>query len=87
MKPIIIGVDTGNRCIKTVHNVFVSGINKQKAKPIQSKEVLKYNDEYYTLTKKRVNYLQDKTENDEYFALTLFGIAKELKFRGIKPSY
>ena len=69
MKPIIIGVDTGNRCIKTVHNVFVSGINKQKAKPIQSKEVLKYNDEYYTLTKKRVNYLQDKTENDEYFAL------------------
>ena len=67
MKPIIIGVDTGNRCIKTVHNVFVSGINKQKAKPIQSKEVLKYNDEYYTLTKKRVNYLQDKTENDEYF--------------------
>lgn len=86
MKPIIIGVDTGNRCIKTVHNVFVSGINKQKAKPIQSKEVLKYNDEYYTLTKKRVNYLQDKTENDEYFALTLFGIAKELKFRGIKPS-
>lgn len=45
MKPIIIGVDTGNRCIKTVHNVFVSGINKQKAKPIQSKEVLKYNDD------------------------------------------
>ena len=37
MKPIIIGVDTGNRCIKTVHNVFVSGINKQKAKPIQIK--------------------------------------------------
>ena len=32
MKPIIIGVDTGDRCIKTVHNVFVSGINKETSK-------------------------------------------------------
>lgn len=80
---IIIGVDTGNRCIKTANNIFVSGVIESHNPPIQRKNVLAYDGKYYMLTQKRISYLQDKTQNDEYFALTLFAIAEELKIRRI----
>ena len=79
----VIGVDTGNKCIKTVNNVFISGVKSHAIKPAISDEVLEYKGVYYTLTSERIAYLQDKTETDEYFILTLFAIAKELNHRKI----
>ncbi len=79
----VIGVDTGNKCIKTVNHVFVSGIKSHGIKPAISDEVLEYKGVYYTLTSERIAYLQDKTETEEYFILTLFAIAKELNSRNI----
>lgn len=82
-KSIIIGVDTGNRCMKTAHCVFVSGVKQShKEMPFRS-GVLEYKDAYYMLSQKRVTYLQDKTMSDEYFILILFAVMKELKSRGL----
>ena len=83
MEPIFIGVDTGNRCIKTASNVFVAGVKVSEKEPAFKIDTLIYNNVYYTLTHDRVAYLQDKTESEEYFALTLFAIAKELEEREI----
>lgn len=79
----VIGVDTGNKCIKTVNHIFVSGVKSHVNKPAISDEILEYKNVYYTLTSERVAYLQDKTETEEYFILTLFAIAKEMITRGI----
>jgi len=80
---VIIGVDTGNRCIKTINHTFVAGLVEYAMRPPIYSEVLEYNGKYYTLTNERLSYLEDKTESDEYFILTLFAIAKEIKTRGI----
>lgn len=80
---LIIGVDTGNRCIKTANHVFVSGVKKSNVEMPFQQGVLKFNDNYYMLSQERVIYLQDKTESEEYFVLALYAIAKELETRGI----
>lgn len=80
---VIIGVDTGNRCIKTVNHAFVAGIIEHVLKPPMSSEVLEYNGKYYTLTSERISYLEDKTESEDYFILALFAISKEIITRKI----
>ena len=37
----------------------------------------------YSLTEKRISYLRDKTEDERFYVLTLFAIAKELERAGI----
>ena len=83
---IIIGVDTGNRCIKTASQVFISGLKESNKEMPFKHGILHYNRKYFMLSQKRISYLQDKTESDEYFVLTLFAIAKEIDKRNIDTS-
>lgn len=81
---IVIGVDTGNRCIKTKNFSFVSGLVAYNSQPLMTDEYVKYNGTYYALTNDRIAYMEDKTETEDFFILTLFAIAKELKHRCIQ---
>jgi len=75
----IIGVDTGNACMKTANYTFVSGLTAHAdIKPAISTEVLFYEGNYYSLNPNRLPYTKNKTENENYFILTLFAMAKEL---------
>lgn len=47
--------------------------------PGEQEEVIYYNGQYYRTVRKRISYMEDKTEDDRYFILTLFAIAKELE--------
>lgn len=80
MSAIVIGIDTGNGCIKTAHEVFVCGMKTQETAPsaIFSKDILEYNGLFYSLSSTPFAYQNDKTTNDNAFILSLFGIAKEL---------
>ena len=42
-------------------------------------EILEYGGKYWTLSGRRLSYMRDKTQDDRYFILTLFAIAKELE--------
>lgn len=79
---MLIGVDHGNKQIKTVHcSPFISGLQQSIAKPFGN-EILKYRGLYYTLPDKRIPYRKDKTEDDRFFILTLFAIGREIEARG-----
>lgn len=80
---IRIGVDNGNKNTKTVHSVFNTGIVAYEQKPEITDEWLKYNDMYYCLSQERIGYTKNKTTDERFFLLTLFGIAKELIFRNV----
>ena len=45
-----------------------------------------WNGKYYSLTERRISYLRDKTEDDRFFILTLFAIAKELEYRDVSET-
>lgn len=77
---MVIGIDHGNSQIKTLHTVFTAGITTHgQSKPPMSAEVVHFEGNYYSISSTRSDYMRDKTENIDYFILTLFAIAKELK--------
>lgn len=75
---MLIAVDHGNKQIKTVHcELFVSGLLESTTRPF-GRNILKYRDKFYSLSNQRIPYKRDKTEDERFFVLTLFGIAEEI---------
>ncbi len=79
---MLIAIDHGNYAIKTVNHSFVSGLSEHTVKPPMTDEILEYSGRYWTLSGRRLSYMRDKTQDDRYFILTLFAIAKELESSG-----
>jgi len=79
---MLIAIDHGNYAIKTPNFNFVSGLSEHTVKPPMTEEVLEYEGRFWTLSGKRFSYMRDKTQDDHYFILSLFAIAKELEAAG-----
>lgn len=76
---MLIAIDHGNYAIKTPHFSFVAGLSEHMVKPPLAEDVLEYAGKYWTLSGHRVPYMRDKTQDDRYFILSLFAIARELQ--------
>lgn len=76
---MLISIDHGNYAIKTPNFSFVAGLSEHTVKPPLSEEILEYEGKYWTLSSQRLSYMRDKTQDDRYFILSLFAIAKELE--------
>ena len=73
---MMIPIDHGNRNMKTEQFIFTSGLVESDSRPALG-EYLYYDGRYYALTEQRIPYMRDKTADDRFFILTLFGIAME----------
>lgn len=75
-----IGIDHGNGNMKTENIVFPCGFKVQETKPssLFAKDIIEYNEMFYSLTTNRNSYSTDKTKTNDAFILTLFSIAKEI---------
>lgn len=76
---MIIAVDHGNSAIKTENFVFPSALSQHTVAPPMAKELLEYGGHYWSLSGDRIPYNRNKTTDEQFFILTLFAIAKELK--------
>lgn len=76
-----VAIDTGNKSIKTVNNIFVAGVSEQATEPTMSAKTdwIRYEGAYYVLSGLRGGYLKDKSKDNRYFILALFGVVKELE--------
>lgn len=78
---MIISVDTGNKQIKTKHEVFAAGITEDDVAPwAQGADFMRMNKKYYTLCSSRNSYMRDKTESERYYQLTMMAVVKELEY-------
>ncbi len=76
---MLVAIDHGNRLVKGLHfEPFISGLTESEVRPF-GVNVLKYQGKYYQLSDQRIPYRRDKTEDDRFFILTLFGIANEIE--------
>lgn len=80
----IIGIDHGNRNMKTANTIFTAAVQPIQTKPDSLENILEYQDRYYYIggqvpEKERV----DKTENEDYYLLTLAALAQELRHRNL----
>lgn len=80
---MIISVDHGNKSVKTPNRLFTSGIIETDSRLGVQADTIFWGGKYYSLTEKRISYMRDKTEDDRFYALTLFAIAGELEGAGI----
>ena len=79
---MLIAMDHGNKQCKLVRSApFISGLTESEVRPF-GPDVLKYKEKYYQISGQRIPYRRDKTEDDRFFILTLFGIAKEIEATG-----
>jgi plasmid segregation protein ParM len=86
----IISIDHGNRLIKSSHQVFPASFVESNHLPAIGGDVLNYDGKTYTLVDQSLPVLNDKTEDERYFILSLFAIGKELveeadMFRKLTP--
>lgn len=80
----VIGVDHGWSGMKTVSQVFTSGVKEITTEPAFSHNVVEYNGSYYRVGGKRLEVRDLKVGNENYYILTLAAVAKELNRRGMR---
>jgi plasmid segregation protein ParM len=74
----IIGVDHGYGNIKTANHCFRTGITAYDSEPPFTKDMLVYGGKFYLIGEGHKEFLPDKIKDEDYYALTLVAIAKEL---------
>ena len=62
--------------------VFSSAISEHLVHPPLEKEIVEFQGKFYSVSGERLAYMRDKSQNEHFFILTLFAIAKELEYRG-----
>ena len=80
---IIIGVDHGYGNIKTANHVFRTGIAGYDHEPLFTGDMLVYGGRYYVIGEGHKEFVPQKQSDEDYYLLTLAGIAMELKDEGL----
>ena len=80
----IIGIDHGFGLTKTTNCVFASGVVESENVPFTKTGVVKLGNRYYICGSGRQSLTKNKTEDENYFILTLAAIAKEIEARNLE---
>ena len=76
---VIIGVDHGYGNIKTANHVFRTGIVGYDHEPLFTGDMLVFGGRYYVIGEGHKEFVPQKHGDEDYYLLTLAGIAMELK--------
>ena len=79
---MLIAIDHGNKCVKICDGeAFTAGLLESDVRPFGA-DVLQYKGKFYQLSDQRIPYHRNKAEDERYFVLTLFAIAREIEATG-----
>lgn len=82
----VIGIDHGWSNMKTVSQIFTTGVKEILTEPAFFDNIVEMNGIYYKVGGKRLEVRDTKVENDNFYLLTLASVAKELNRRGMRNS-
>lgn len=76
----VYGIDHGFGLIKTAHTELISGVRAfgEEEPPLTDRTVL-FDGKYYVCGGKRMNVMGNKTDDENYYILTLAALAEEMK--------
>ena len=80
---VIIGVDHGYGNIKTANHIFKAGIVGYDHEPLFTGDMLVYGGKYYVISEGHKEFVPQKQSDEDYYLLTLAGIAMELAGEGL----
>lgn len=81
-----IALDHGWSSIKGEHIFMETLVSPVDYTPLTNSGLLEYLGKKYIIGQGRLGKQATKTENDNYFLLTLAGIAKELRYQGLEKT-
>lgn len=84
--PVKIALDHGWSSIKGEHIFIETLVSPVDCTPLTNSGLLEYRGKKYIIGQGRLGKQATKTENDNYFLLTLAGIAKELRYQGLEKT-
>jgi plasmid segregation protein ParM len=79
----VIGIDHGWSMMKTVSEVFVTGVREITSVPALYSDTLEYKGKFYKIGTDRQEVKETKVEDESFLLLTYAAIAKELKRRDV----
>ena len=82
----VIGIDHGWSNMKTVSQIFTTGLKEITTEPAFFDNIVEWDGTYYKVGGKRLEVRDTKVENDNFYLLTLAAVAKELNRRGMRNS-
>ena len=82
----IIGIDNGYGNIKTANCCFPTGLTAHDTEPVFKDELLVCGGKYYLIGTGHKEFAADKTEDDDFYILTLAAIARELNMYGLSSA-
>ena len=80
---MVIGIDHGYGNMKTATRCFPSGVARYDEEPIFQNNLLVYNGMYYQIGEEHKEFCAEKTQDEDYYVLTLAVIARELDGKGM----
>ena len=83
---IVIGIDHGWSQMKTSNYCFNTSIKELPNVPAFTDNVLQYDNRHFAVGDERLEVLDSKVENENFYLLTLVAMAKEMKSRGLKEA-
>ena len=84
---MVIGIDHGYGNMKTATRCFPSGVAIYDKEPIFQNNLLVYNGMYYQIGEEHKEFCAEKTQDEDYYVLTLASIAKELKAENLTEAH
>ena len=79
----VIGIDHGYGNIKTVNTCFKTGVTVHEKEPTFRNNLLICDGHFYQIGEERKEFLAEKMLDQDYYILTLAGIARELHIAGL----
>ena len=76
---MVIGIDAGYGMTKTKNITFASAVAELPDKQCFNRNVIEFKDRVYQVGTNKIGLTSDKTLTDDYYLLTLAGVAEELK--------
>ena len=83
---MVIGIDHGYGNMKTANRCFPSGVTRYEKEPIFQNNLLVYNGMYYQIGEEHKEFCAEKTQDEDYYVLTLAAIAKEMEGKGMNQA-
>ena len=82
----IIAVDQGYGNMKTASTVTPTGITAYPSEPIFSGGILEYKGTYYRVGEGHKEFVADKSEDEDYYILTLAAVAREMRVNHLQEA-
>ena len=82
----VIGIDHGYGNIKTANTITPTGVSAHASEPLFRGNTLVFNGMYYRVGEGHKEFIADKATDEDFYILTLMGVACELGIRNLQEA-